>query len=122
MTNEEYQIMMHGIVGDFAEDKDKAADIRLKQIFPALKEGKSIILDFQNVNSATQSFIHALISDVIRKEGIEVLDKIQFRNCNGVVKAIIEIVVDYMQEPSPIIRKYANGKKNNQGISPDKKE
>jgi hypothetical protein len=85
-------------VGQFAENKDIAKDIRLKKLIPALEKKKKIVLDFENVEGATQSFIHALISDLIRKYGNEVLDSIQFKSCNETIKAIITIVVDYMQE------------------------
>ncbi|MCF1193529.1 STAS-like domain-containing protein, partial [Mangrovimonas sp. AS39] len=71
--------------------------IRIKKINPILKRGESIELDFEGVTSATQSFIHALISQLIRYYGTEVLDKIQFKNCNNTLKKIIEIVTDYMQ-------------------------
>ena len=85
-------------VGPFAENKDIARDIRIKKLIPALEGGKKIVLDFENVEGATQSFIHALISDLIRKYGNEVLDEIQFKSCNETVKGIISIVVNYMQE------------------------
>lgn len=94
MTN----IKLFKQVGQFAENKDIAKDIRLKQLIPALEKGKNIVLDFEKVEGATQSFIHALISDLIRKYGNEVLDKIQFKACNETIKGIITIVVDYMQE------------------------
>lgn len=84
--------------GKFAENKDAAREIRLNDILPALEEGKEVILDFQGVDSTTQSFIHALISDVIRNKGIQILDRIFFKNCNTVVQKIIKIVVDYMQD------------------------
>ena len=85
-------------VGPFAENKDIAAEIRLKKLIPALNKNQKIVLDFENIDGATQSFIHALISDLIRKYGNEVLDKIEFKSCNKTVQAIITIVVDYMQE------------------------
>lgn len=85
-------------VGPFAENKDIAGEIRLKKLIPALEKNQKIILDFENINGATQSFIHALISDLMRKYGNEVLDKIEFKSCNNTIKAIITIVVDYMQE------------------------
>mgnify|MGYP001569276316 FL=1 len=85
-------------VGPFAENKDIARDIRLKKLIPALNKNQKIILDFENIDGATQSFIHALISDLMRKYGGEVLDRIEFKSCNDTVKAIITIVVDYMQE------------------------
>lgn len=85
-------------VGPFADNKDLARDLRLKKLIPALDKNLNIILDFEKVEGATQSFIHALISDLIRKYGNDVLDKIQFKSCNETIKGIITIVVDYMQE------------------------
>lgn len=91
-------IRLSSIVGSFAENKDLARSIRVEQIVPAIDNGKEIALDFNGIDSATQSFIHALISDLIRKYGIKVLDKVFFKNCNETVKKIINIVVEYMQE------------------------
>ncbi|MEK7383905.1 MAG: STAS-like domain-containing protein [Elusimicrobiota bacterium] len=84
--------------GNFAENKDVARDIRVKDIIPALDGGEDVVLDFAHVEAATQSFIHALISDLLRKRGNAVLDRIEFKSCNDTVKKIISIVVDYMQE------------------------
>lgn len=92
------EIKLFPIVGEFAENKDLARDIRVGRIIPALSEKQKIILDFAGVNAATQSFAHALISDLIRKRGVDVLDEISFKNCNETVKKIIGIVADYMQE------------------------
>ena len=86
------------IVGSFAENKDLARDIRINEITPSLVRGDEVILDFAGVDSATQSFIHALISDLIRKQGADVLDRIVFRNCTESVKGVISIVTRYMQE------------------------
>ena len=85
-------------VGIFAENKDIAAKIRLNTLISALEKHQKIIFDFENIEGATQSFIHALISDLMRKYGNDVLNNIQFKSCNDTVKAIITIVVDYMQE------------------------
>ena len=86
------------IVGSFAENKDAAREIRVKKIIPALEKREEVIIDFEGVESTTQSFIHALISDLIRRYGVEVLEKVSFKNCNEIVKKIISIVVDYMQD------------------------
>ncbi len=83
--------------GSFAEDKDVARNIRIKLIDPIIKKRGEIVLDFNNIESITQSFMHALISEVIRKNGPEVLDSIYFKNCNKNVENIVSIVVDYMQ-------------------------
>lgn len=85
-------------VGSFAENKDIAREIRLNEIIPALEKNKEVILDFTEVDAATQSFMHALISDLFRKYGNEVLDQIKFMSCTETVQKIITMVVDYMQE------------------------
>ena len=85
-------------VGSFAENKDIARNIRLKEIIPALEKNQNVVLDFNKIDGATQSFVHALISELIRIYGNEVLDKIQFKSCNITVKKVINIVTDYMQE------------------------
>ncbi len=94
MTN---KINLFVLVGNFAENKDKARDIRIQNIIPILEKGQDLILDFDKIDSVTQSFMHALISDLIRNFGIDVLDRISFANCNETVSKIIKIVVDYMQ-------------------------
>lgn len=84
--------------GAFAENKDVARDIRIQEIIPALDKNEEVVLDFQGVTGATQSFIHALISEVLRIHGADVLDRITFKSCNETIRQIIGIVVDYMQE------------------------
>jgi hypothetical protein len=84
--------------GDFAENKDVARKLRTEQLMPALDSGQKVIVDFEGVSLSTQSFIHALISDALRKHGASVLDNIQFRKCNRAVQALIATVCDYMQD------------------------
>lgn len=92
------EIKLVSLVNSFAENKDIARDIRINKILPAIEKGEEVTLDFEKVDGATQSFVHALISDLIRKYGSEILDKIYFKNCNETVKKIINIVIEYMQE------------------------
>lgn len=84
-------------VGDFAGDKDAAARIRNSIIRPALAKKKQVVLDFKEVDFATQSFIHALLAQAVREDPAS-LERITFKNCNGDIQALIEIVVDYAQE------------------------
>ena len=92
------QVNIFSLAGGFAENKDTARDIRVNQIFPALDKHEQIALNFDQVSSTTQSFIHALISDAIRKYGSDSLDRIIFKSCNKNIQQIIKIVVEYMQE------------------------
>jgi hypothetical protein len=90
-------LRMLSAVGTFAENKDLARELRRDVIVPALNEGGNVILDFSGIESTTQSFIHALISDLIRVYGIGVLDRVPFKGCNESVKTIVSIVTEYMQ-------------------------
>lgn len=84
--------------GQFAENKDVARDIRLKEITPALRKNDAVVLNFENVDVATQSFIHALISSVIQEFGRAVLDRIEFKSCNNDIRRMIEVVTTYVQD------------------------
>jgi len=92
------RVDIHAHAGAFAENKDVARDLRLKEILPTLERDEDVVLDFAGVDAVTQSFIHALISDLIRKRGADVLDRLEFKSCNETVRKIVTIVVDYMQE------------------------
>lgn len=95
--NLEITIKIANHAGIFAENKDTARELREKQVFPSLKKGLAIVFDYSEVTGTTQSFTHALISEAIRTLGVNVLDRITFRNCNDEVQRIISIVVEYMQ-------------------------
>jgi len=90
-------IHIQKLAGVFAENKDIARDLRLKIIMPSLEKKEEITIDFKDVEGATQSFIHALISDAIRQYGSSTLDQIIFKNCNPTIQRIVTIVADYMQ-------------------------
>jgi hypothetical protein len=82
-------------VGGFAEDKDRARRLRVERVLPALEDGEPVTLDFANVSYATQSFVHALVGEPLKKFGEAVLDRIEFKNCSGQLRTVIELVVDY---------------------------
>lgn len=85
-------------IGNYGENKDMAKQIRVDNILPSLKKEEEIIIDFERVTGVTQSFIHALLADPIRKYPEIIFDKITFKNCTDSVKVVIEIVEEYMQE------------------------
>ena len=91
-------IVIRTKAGSFAENKDIARELRTKHIIPALERNETVIIDFSGVTGATQSFMHALISDAVRKFGEEVFDRLKFKNCNPVIKEVVSIVAEYMQE------------------------
>jgi hypothetical protein len=92
------KIIIYNEVGDFGEDKDVAAKLRKELINPCVKERKIITIDFSGVRLITQSFAHALISDVLRSGGESSLNYINFHNCAPGVQGIVETVVQYSLE------------------------
>lgn len=79
----------------FAEDKEAAKELRVTRILPALEKGDSVILDFGRVAYATQSYIHALIGEPLRKHQQKALEHLEFKNCSPQLKSLVELVVDY---------------------------
>ena len=53
--------------------------------------------DFENMTGATQSFIHALISEAMRQYGDRVYDNVFYKNAIPEIRQIISIVYRYMQ-------------------------
>lgn len=92
------KISIRKVAGSFAENKDIAKEIRLKYINPSIKKNEGVILDFKGVDSSTQSFIHAMISEAFQKNGINALDFFEFKNCNKPIKSLIATVVNYSLE------------------------
>lgn len=91
-------IKLKQLAGEFAENKDIAKELRIAEIMPALSKGHEIIIDFTGVSGATQSFIHALVSDPIREFKETTFDKLMYKNANNDIREIISIVYRYMQE------------------------
>lgn len=83
------------ISGPVAQDKDEARFLRHQKILPALAERRRIVLDFSGVVTATQSFLHACISEAIRNFGEEALQLLRFHACTDDIRQLITTVVEY---------------------------
>jgi STAS-like domain of unknown function (DUF4325) len=88
-------LLLESGVNGFAEDKDQAKELRTLKLLPALSRGDKVILDFEAVRYATQSFIHALIGEALQKYGDRALQMLEFKHCSPQVRSVIELVVDY---------------------------
>ncbi|HKT83422.1 MAG TPA: DUF4325 domain-containing protein [Solirubrobacterales bacterium] len=78
-----------------AEDKEVAGELRDKVIIPALDDGEKVEVDFQAVDTATQSYVHALIADAIRRHGDKSFELLEFSNCTPAVQAVVKTVFGY---------------------------
>jgi len=80
-------------VEPFVENVERAAEIRRGTILPAVQQGRWVVLDFSGVRFATQSFVHALLYDVLRVSGS--LLRVSFRNCTRATTEAIRTVAAY---------------------------
>lgn len=80
-------------VADFLENVEEAAAIRESKLIPAIESGGWIVLDFENVRFATQSFVHALLSEPLRRKGG--LLRLSFFKCTRATKEAIQTVAAY---------------------------
>lgn len=92
------KIVLKNEAGDFGENKDIARRLRIKEIMPALLDNEEVILDFNGMIGATQSFIHALIVAPMREFGDTFFEKVQFKNCAPAIQQVVQIVSEYTQE------------------------
>ncbi len=94
------KILIKEFSGNFAENKDVAKQIREKHIKPFLEKNKmtKVVLDFSDVDSSTQSFIHALISGFFQTHKEKSLDLFEFKNCNDAINSLITTVINYSLE------------------------
>ena len=83
---------------NFAEDKDIAKAIREDYLKKYITSNEKVILNFNEIDSSTQSFIHALISEIFQKYGETALGLIEFKNCNVAIKSLIATVINYSLE------------------------
>lgn len=92
------RIAIRELSGEFCENKDIAKKIREEYILPTLKANGRIELDFDGVTGVTQSFMHAAIAEAIRQFPEAFYESVTFKNCSDLVRTVIGIVSEYMQE------------------------
>jgi hypothetical protein len=84
---------VHVKIADFWEDIDRAVEVRNSVLIPAIRNGEWVILDFEGIGFATQSFVHALFSEPFRMEGA--LLRLSFLTCTPATCEAIRTVAAY---------------------------
>ncbi|WP_218511729.1 STAS-like domain-containing protein [Variovorax sp. dw_308] len=78
----------------FEEDVEQAAKIRDEDLLPSMREGTMVVLDFDGVKFATQSFVHALMYKVIR-DGQNIGSTLSIANCSRSTREAVMAVAAY---------------------------
>lgn len=78
-----------------AEEKEVARFLREELIKPALRRDEEVELDFARAQIVTQSFIHALLAEVICRFEEKALELLTFAHCSDEARQVVETVIDY---------------------------
>jgi hypothetical protein len=78
-----------------AEEKEVARFLREELIKPALRREEEVELNFARAQVVTQSFIHALLAEVICRFEEKALDYLIFAKCSDEAEQVIKTVIDY---------------------------
>lgn len=81
-------------VCEFEEDVERAAAVRESIVLPSINIGKMVVLDFNKVKFATQSFVHALMYKVIR-DGQQIGATLSIARCTNATREAVMAVAAY---------------------------
>jgi hypothetical protein len=95
-ANEEnrHYLSVYNYFGRNADDKQAAIAYRDRHLLPAVADGKSIVIDFNEVITSTHSFLNALLASPIRRMGLHAFKKIRIVNATGEIRETIDYVLD----------------------------
>jgi len=95
-ANEEHRhyLSVYNYFGRFADDKKEAISYRDKYLLPAVDEGKSLVIDFNDVQTSTHSFLNALLASPIRRMGLKAYKRIRIINAPNDIRETIDYVLD----------------------------
>ena len=89
-ASKEIVIDMYNYFGKHCEVKYEAIKQRDKRILPALTEGKTVVLDFTEAETATHSFLVALLATPICNTGIKAYKLIKIKGAELIIKELKE--------------------------------
>ena len=89
-----HHVSIYNYFGRYADDKAAAIAYRNKHLLPSVDEGKSILLDFNDVETSTHSFLNALLASPIRRMGLRAYKIIRVVNAPRDIRETIDYVLD----------------------------
>ncbi|MGS3144595.1 STAS-like domain-containing protein [Aeromonas sanarellii] len=89
-----FYLSIHNYFGSYAEDKEAAIKFRDSRLFPQVHEGKTILVDFNNVKSAPHSFLSGLFASPIKTLGMQSYKKLKFVNTIPEIRETLDFILD----------------------------
>lgn len=76
--------------GSFAANGTIGNEFRVSKIEPFWQTHDKIILDFQGIHSMTDSFVNALVGNLVEAHPEDFKEKLKFQNCSPLVRSFIK--------------------------------
>lgn len=94
-----FVVRVRRALGETPNDREAAERYGRERIASALASGRNVLLDFTDVNLATQSFFHALLAEVILGDERNA-DRVSIVNATSSQSAIFNLAVRHMRRTS----------------------
>lgn len=85
---------MFNYFGTYAENKGEAIRFRDRHLIPALRSGKHVKLDFDEIESSPHSFLNALFADVVKEFKEKTYRIVRVINAQSSIKDVIEYIIE----------------------------
>lgn len=82
-------IKLSDYFNEFCSDGEKSNKFLIETIIPAINDNDKVCFDFEGIRNMNSSFSNALFTNLIRKLGKDVMDKITFSNYKLNIKILI---------------------------------
>lgn len=76
-------------------DKNKALRLQEEKLLPAVREGKTIVYDFDGVRRLSQSFAGALVGALREELRAEFRSRVRFENTTPVVDSVLSLAASF---------------------------
>ena len=93
-TSSSFYLSIRNYFGPYAEDKDAAIKYRDEKLFPEIYLEKSIVVDFDDVESAPHSFLSGLFASPMKYLGMKAYKKIKFVNATPEIRETLDFILD----------------------------
>ena len=93
-TESKLYFSIYNYFGSYAEDKEAAIKHRDTKLIPAVNEGKTIVIDFDNVSTAPHSLLSALVATPVKILGMAAYKKIRIVNANPEIRETLDFIFD----------------------------
>ncbi len=85
---------MRNYFGRYAEDKSLAIKLRDEKLLPIIADGKTVIIDFEEIISAPHSLLNAFLATPIQRLGLVAYKKIKIINASPEIRETVDFIMD----------------------------